>query len=271
MAGRVEQVDRVVARTRTASPSSSTEMPRCFSISIQSDVAWRALLRAFTVPAIWIAPPNSSSFSVSVVLPASGCEMMANVRRVATSRTRSAEGAGVQGRGNGTVGGASREDEGGPKQKPRAGAPGWPAAPGAITTTENSMKLGWMAGIAMALDAGGGVGEEVGCTSTTFRVFGANDRICVYAFDDPRVPGVACHISQARTGGISGSLGLAEDPSRFSIACRQVGPDRVARQAAARGERVQREHVGLLQEHEGDPPLRREAQHARLRCGQPAR
>jgi CreA protein len=66
--------------------------------------------------------------------------------------------------------------------------------------------------------------EEVGCTSTTFRVFGANDKICVYAFDDPRVPGVACHISQARTGGISGSLGLAEDPSRFSIACRQVGP-----------------------------------------------
>jgi CreA protein len=66
--------------------------------------------------------------------------------------------------------------------------------------------------------------EEIGCTSTTFRVFGANDKICVYAFDDPRVAGVACHISQARTGGISGSLGLAEDPSRFSIACRQVGP-----------------------------------------------
>ena len=66
--------------------------------------------------------------------------------------------------------------------------------------------------------------EEIGCTSTTFRVFGANDKICGYAFDDPRVPGVACHISQARTGGISGSLGLAEDPSRFAIACRQVGP-----------------------------------------------
>ena len=44
------------------------------------------------------------------------------------------------------------------------------------------------------------------------------------AFDDPKVPGVACHISQARTGGVKGSLGLAEDPSRFSIACRQVGP-----------------------------------------------
>ena len=61
------------------------EMPRCFSSAIQSEVAWRAALRPLTVPAIWIAPPNSSSFSVSVVLPASGCEMMANVRRRAVS------------------------------------------------------------------------------------------------------------------------------------------------------------------------------------------
>ncbi len=59
----------------------ATEMPRCFSISIQSLVAWRDALRAFTEPAIWIAPENSSSFSVSVVLPASGCEMIAKVRR----------------------------------------------------------------------------------------------------------------------------------------------------------------------------------------------
>src|SRR5207249_8193687 len=59
----------------------ATEMPRCFSISIQSEVAWRLALRAFTLPAIWIAPENSKSFSVSVVLPASGCEMMAKVRR----------------------------------------------------------------------------------------------------------------------------------------------------------------------------------------------
>lgn len=63
----------------------ATEMPRCFSISIQSDEAWREALRALTLPAIWIAPANSSSFSVSVVLPASGWEMMANVRRRATS------------------------------------------------------------------------------------------------------------------------------------------------------------------------------------------
>ena len=58
-----------------------TEMPRCCSSAIQSEVAWRAALRPFTVPASWIAPPNSSNFSVSVVLPASGWEMMAKVRR----------------------------------------------------------------------------------------------------------------------------------------------------------------------------------------------
>ena len=58
-----------------------TEIPRCCSSAIQSDVAWRAALRPFTVPASWIAPPNSSSFSVSVVLPASGWEMIAKVRR----------------------------------------------------------------------------------------------------------------------------------------------------------------------------------------------
>jgi CreA protein len=75
------------------------------------------------------------------------------------------------------------------------------------------------------LAVGAGVqAEEIGCMTTAWKLIGANHRVCVEAFDDPKVPGVACHISQARTGGISGSLGLAEDPSRFSIACRQVGP-----------------------------------------------
>src|SRR5690606_20465087 len=67
----------------------ATEIPRCFSTSIQSEVACRPLLRALTVPAIWIAPPNSSSFSVSVVLPASGWAMIAKLRRRRTSRTSS--------------------------------------------------------------------------------------------------------------------------------------------------------------------------------------
>ena len=66
--------------------------------------------------------------------------------------------------------------------------------------------------------------EEIGCATTTWKLIGANHRVCVYAYDDPKIAGVTCHISQARTGGIKGSLGLAEDPSQFSIACRQVGP-----------------------------------------------
>ena len=60
-------------------------MPRSASTFIQSERERRTLPRALTAPDIWIAPPNSSSFSVSVVLPASGWEMMANVRRRAIS------------------------------------------------------------------------------------------------------------------------------------------------------------------------------------------
>jgi hypothetical protein len=58
----------------------ATDMPRCFSISIQSDVAVFLILLDFTAPAIWIAPPKRSSFSVRVVFPASGWDIMANVR-----------------------------------------------------------------------------------------------------------------------------------------------------------------------------------------------
>src|SRR5262249_32220839 len=83
----------------------------------------------------------------------------------------------------------------------------------------------WMLGVVLL---GGAVGrlhaEVIGCVSTTFRVLGANDKICVSAFDDPKVPGVTCHLSQARTGGMKGTVGVAEDRSRFAIACRQVGP-----------------------------------------------
>ena len=70
----------------------ATEMPRCFSISIQSLVAWRDALRAFTEPAIWIAPENSKSFSVKVVLPASGWEMIPNVRRRRVSEAKDKAG-----------------------------------------------------------------------------------------------------------------------------------------------------------------------------------
>ena len=65
-------------------------MPRSCSIFMKSDRVRRASPLARTCPACWIAPPNSSSFSVSVVLPASGWEMMAKVRRRAISGGRAA-------------------------------------------------------------------------------------------------------------------------------------------------------------------------------------
>src|SRR5882757_1411371 len=67
-----------------------------------------------------------------------------------------------------------------------------------------------------------------GQVSTRFRWLGPNDRIVVDGFDDPKVQGVACHISRAVTGGIKGGLGLAEDTSDASIACRQVGAIQIA-------------------------------------------
>lgn len=66
--------------------------------------------------------------------------------------------------------------------------------------------------------------EQIGEVTTVFKFLGANHRIVVEAFDDPKVEGVACFLSRARTGGIRGSLGLAEDTSDASVACRQVGP-----------------------------------------------
>lgn len=66
--------------------------------------------------------------------------------------------------------------------------------------------------------------EEVGAVSYQFKWLGPNDKIKVEAFDDPEVPGVACYISRAETGGMKGAVGLAEDPGEVSIACRQVGP-----------------------------------------------
>jgi CreA protein len=68
------------------------------------------------------------------------------------------------------------------------------------------------------------VAEQIGSVDTVFKWVGPNHKIVVEAYDDPAVTGVTCHVSRAKTGGISGAVGLAEDPSDASIACRQVGP-----------------------------------------------
>jgi CreA protein len=84
-----------------------------------------------------------------------------------------------------------------------------------------------------------------GSVSTKFRLFGPNDKIVVDGFDDPKVEGVACHLSRAQTGGVKGGLGVAEDTSDASIECRQVGPIKITGEFKD-GERVFDERRSLL-------------------------
>lgn len=69
--------------------------------------------------------------------------------------------------------------------------------------------------------------ERVGEVSTTFHLTSPNDKVVVDRFDDPGVENVSCYVSRAETGGWKGAVGLAEDPSRFSIACRAVGEPKI--------------------------------------------
>ena len=79
------------------------------------------------------------------------------------------------------------------------------------------------AALLLAATAGAGA-QQIGDVSTAFQLLGPNHKIVVEAYDDPLVEGVTCYVSRARTGGIKGGLGLAEDRAEASIACRQVGP-----------------------------------------------
>lgn len=66
--------------------------------------------------------------------------------------------------------------------------------------------------------------EKIGDVSTAFQWLGPNHKVAVEAYDDPKVGGITCYVSRARTGGVKGAFGLAEDRAEASIACRQVGP-----------------------------------------------
>jgi len=87
--------------------------------------------------------------------------------------------------------------------------------------------------------------ETIGEVSTVFKWVGPNDKIVVEAFDDPKVAGVTCYLSRAKTGGVKGGLGLAEDRAEASIACRQVGP--IAFKGTLKdGEEVFKERTSLV-------------------------
>ncbi len=82
---------------------------------------------------------------------------------------------------------------------------------------------------ALTCCAGLAQAEPVGEVDTVFKLIGPDHKIVVDAYDDPKVGGVTCYVSRAKTGGIKGGLGLAEDKAEASIACRQVGPVTFAR------------------------------------------
>ena len=65
---------------------------------------------------------------------------------------------------------------------------------------------------------------ELECVTTEWKAIGANHKVCVSSYTDPKIPGVTCYVSQARTGGIKGAVGLAEDPANFAISCVRTGP-----------------------------------------------
>ena len=86
------------------------------------------------------------------------------------------------------------------------------------------MRLLSIAALLLLAAMGTARADDIGCISTTFNLLSPNDKVCVSDFEDPEVPGVVCHISQARKGGWGQPLGLNEDPSNFAVSCRQVGP-----------------------------------------------
>jgi CreA protein len=87
--------------------------------------------------------------------------------------------------------------------------------------------------------------EPVGEVDTVFKFIGPDHKIVVDAYDDPKVAGVTCYISRAKTGGIKGAVGLAEDKSEASIACRQVGPISFPKPIAAQ-EEIFNERLSVL-------------------------
>jgi CreA protein len=87
--------------------------------------------------------------------------------------------------------------------------------------------------------------EPIGSVDTAFKLIGPDHKIVVDAYDDPKVQGVTCFVSRAKTGGIKGAIGLAEDKSEASIACRQVGPISIA-QPLPRQEEVFSERISLV-------------------------
>ncbi len=87
--------------------------------------------------------------------------------------------------------------------------------------------------------------EEVGSVDTKFKMLGPDHKIVIEAFDDPKIEGITCYLSRSKKGGLKGMVGLAEETSDASLACRQVGPIRLVGEPKE-GERVFSESRSLI-------------------------
>lgn len=74
-----------------------------------------------------------------------------------------------------------------------------------------------------ALLPGAAAAQEIGSVNTEWKLMGSH-QLVVEAYDDPKVEGVTCYVAKPERGGIAGAVGVAEEVSDVSIACRQVGP-----------------------------------------------
>ena len=106
-----------------------------------------------------------------------------------------------------------------------------------------------MAGLLLGVSSLGAHAEQIGSVDTVFKMFGPDHKIVVEAFDDPDVKNVTCYVSRAKTGGIKGGLGLAEDTSDAAISCQQVGPVELSdkiKNGKAEGEVVFKKRTSLV-------------------------
>ncbi|MEO6747381.1 MAG: CreA family protein [Caldimonas sp.] len=107
------------------------------------------------------------------------------------------------------------------------------------------MKKNIAAGLLAATFGVAAHAEPIGEVDTVFKLIGPDHKIVVDAYDDPRVAGITCYVSRAKTGGIKGAVGLAEDKAEASIACRQVGPIGFAKPLPAQ-EEIFNERLSIL-------------------------
>ncbi len=86
--------------------------------------------------------------------------------------------------------------------------------------------IGFALTTALAASAAAQQPDQIFSKSTVWKPLTPDDKLVVYGIDDPAVEGVASHYTVPEKGGFKGMLGVAEEVSDISLACRQIGPVR---------------------------------------------